>query len=494
MVTADEARKELARRELARRRGGTQEGWSPKADADLAERITGKGSFADATGSGIAKAVPFGDEIASGFNAPFRAGREWLQGEGFDVGRAYDRNMQTEAELQRRREERSPVASTAGAIAGAVGAGGAMAKSGLSLLQGAKPTLASMGGRGAAEGAAYGAAYGAGEGRGLNERASNALYGAGFGATTGAAGGAAARIGAGKVDTAALPTADDLKQAAKVAYQQADDAGVVISKDALGRVRDDLVREFTDFGYHPELQSGAKVALSEIDRLAGGNATLKGVDTARKIAGNAFQPMNKSNNALTGKVTSALDDLVANPRAGDILAGDAQAASQAIKEARGLYGQSRKLETVQDLMKKAGLDTAVSGSGGNIENATRRELKRVLANPKLRRGFSPDELKALEKAVFGTPTQNTLRWLGKMSPEGNGLTNMLHILSGGTTLPFAGVGFAAKRGADAMSKDAARVVEALIAAGGKALPQAQLSGPRKAVIDALMRSSAVSAQ
>jgi hypothetical protein len=153
-------------------------GWTPQAEADLSEKITGTGSFADATGSGIAKAIPFGDEIVSGLNAPFRAAREWMQGDGFDVPRAYDRNMQVEAELQRRREDRSPVASTVGAVAGGLGATAPLSAGGLSLMNGAKPTLTSMAGRAAGEGAIYGGLYGAGEGRGIEDRANNALFGA----------------------------------------------------------------------------------------------------------------------------------------------------------------------------------------------------------------------------------------------------------------------------------------------------------------------------
>jgi len=489
MVTADEARKELARRELARRRGGTQEGWSPKADADLAERITGKGSFADATGSGIAKAVPFGDEIASGFNAPFRAGREWLQGEGFDVGRAYDRNMQTEAELQRRREERSPVASTAGAIAGAVSAGGAMAKSGLSLLQGAKPTLASMGGRGAAEGAAYGAAYGAGEGRGLEDRAVNALKGAGTGAVVGGATGALASIGAGKIPQNAAPSLDDLRAAGQAAYQQADQAGVMFTPNAVDRLKGDVGRRLVDIGYDPALQPGASAIVRRIDELAGQNVTLKGLDSLRKVASNGFIPGNKSNNKVVSDIISVIDDLVANPAANDVLMGNAQQGAEALKTAREMWSRLSKSERLTDAVSKAELRAASTGSGGNADNAIRQNVRRLVENP---RGFTQPEQDALRKVVEGTTGQNALRLAGKLSPSGNGLMAALGI--GGTMVnPAIGLaslgGMGAKTIADGMTKQGVSVADALIRGGGQ-LPAPQLSALRKAVMDALMRGGA----
>lgn len=446
--------------------------------------------------------IPFGDEIVSGAMAPLRAGISAIQGEGFDIGREYNRSMDLEAELRRRREERSPAASTVGSVAGGLGVGGVAAKSGLTLLNGAKPTVWSMGGRGMAEGAIWGAAYGAGEGRGLDERWRNAVTGGAIGGGIGGLTGTLARIGAGKLDASALPTADDLKGAASAAYQRADDAGVVYSKQGIERIRDALVKDFTEFGYHPELQSGAKVALNEVNRLADGNVTLKGLDTARKIAGNAFQPGNKSNNALTAKVSGALDDFVANPQAGDVLMGNGAEAASAIQEARGLYGQARKLELVNSLFEKAGLRAGSSGSGANIENATRQELSKILKSETMKRGFNKDELAAIKQAVMGTKTQNALRAVGKFAPSG--------VVSGGvgtSTGAFVGnliggpvgsaigavalpaVGFGAKMAADAGSSGSARLVEALIASGGR-LPQAQLSGGMKALINALTRSGA----
>lgn len=274
--------------------GGSQPqpkaGWSPQAEADLAERISGTGTFADMTGSGIAKAVPFADEIVSGATSPFRAAREWFQGEGFDIPRAYDRNMQVEAELQRRREERSPIASTVGSIAGAVGASAPIAAGGASFLNGASPTLPSLMGRGAAEGAVYGAAYGAGEGRGFSERGYNALYGAGTGAATGAATGALARMGAGKIDQSSIPTIDDLRAAGQAAYQQADQAGVIFSPKAVDRLKMDIGQKLVGMGYDPALQPGAAAVVKRIDQLAGQNVTLTGSIVSARWHQTAISP------------------------------------------------------------------------------------------------------------------------------------------------------------------------------------------------------------
>lgn len=444
---------------------------------------------------GAYSAIPFSDEIVSGAMAPIRAAGNWVQGKGFDLGRSYQEGMDSEKQTRSEAEERSPVANTIGQVGGGLALGSPFAKGGMSLLQGAKPTLGSLIGRGTAEGAIYGGLYGAGEGQGIEERGYNALWGAGTGAGVGGALGGVARIGAKKVDTAGLPKADDLKSAAKAAYQRADDAGVVYSQDAVKRVRDQLVGEYAEFGYHPELHRGARVALDEVGRLADQpvGMTLKGMETARKIAGNAFEPGNASNNALTAKVSEAIDGLMTNPQAGDVLAGNSGIASEAMREARGLYSQARKLETLNELLVKAGRRAASTGSGGNIENTTRQELRKLLDSERKRRGFTKDELAAIERAVMGSGTQTVLRLIGKLSPEGNGLMTMLHLLaaggSGGMTLPAAAVGMGAKRIAEGMTGQAAKMAEAIIASGGKPLPAPTLAPTRKAIVDALTRGS-----
>lgn len=492
MVSADEARKELARRELARRRSQSQaqspSGWDPRSEADLAERITGSGTFADMTGSGIAKAIPFGDEIASGLNAVPRAAREWWQGEGFDVGRAYDRNMQVEEELQRRRSERSPIASTVGAVAGGMGAAAPLAAGGASFLSGAKPTLASLMGRGAAEGAAYGAAYGAGEGRGGSERGYNALKGSVAGAITGAGAGAISRVGAGSAQATA-PSVDELRAVGQAAYQQADQAGVIFSPQAVDRLKLDVGRKLVDMGYDPALQPGAAAVVKRINDLAGQNFTLTGLDSLRKVASNGYMPGNKSNNKAITDIIAAIDDLVVSPAAGDVLSGNAQAAGDALKTAREVWSRASKADRVADAISRAELRAASTGSGGNVDNAIRQNLRRILEKP---RGFTQAEQDALRKAVEGSPGQNLLRLAGKLSPSGNGLMAALGI--GGTMVnPAVGAlslgGMAAKSVADRMTGANVQALDTIIRGGGQALSP-QLSAIRQAIVQALTHGGA----
>lgn len=268
-----------------------------------------------------------------------------------------------------------------------------------------------------------------------------------------------------------IPSVDDLKQAGQDAFARSKAEGVVFKPEAVDRLRGDVYKDFAEFGYHPKNQPGAAVAYEELERLVnGGNVAMEGLHSARKIAQGGFNPTNPSNNALIGKVTSKIDDFAANATPDDVLAGNPQAAAAALKEGQGYWSRFRKLEKVQELMERAGLNAGSTGSGGNIENATRQQLKRILTDKKLMRGFTRDEQAAVKKAVLGSPTQNALRLAGKIAPGGNGLMAYLHgagaVAAPTVAIPAMLAGTVAKKTAEGMTSRNAQKVQQLIAMGG----------------------------
>lgn len=163
--------------------------------ANLIESASNPNWFSDASQSVIGKGIPFSDEIVGTLMTPVQAISDWAGGQGFDIGRSFDRSIGLQRELQRRRDERSPIASTVGAVAGGtlLGMGSAApggVPTGISALT-ASVQPASLGGRmalGAAEGAAIGGLYGAGEGEGgVTERLMPAAAGAATGGLIGGA-------------------------------------------------------------------------------------------------------------------------------------------------------------------------------------------------------------------------------------------------------------------------------------------------------------------
>ena len=139
-----------------------------------------------------------------------------------------------------------------------------------------------------------------------------------------------------------------------------------------------------------------------------------------------------------------------------------------------MWGRAKKLETVQELLDRAGLNAGSAGAGGNVENASRQQIKRLLTNPNLKRGLTQAEQAAARKAVLGSPTQNALRLAGKLSPQGNGL--MLAIGGAGTiaapaaAIPAMIAGYGAKKTAEHLSRKSVAELVRLISSGGVPQP------------------------
>lgn len=278
-------------------------------------------------------------------------------------------------------------------------------------------------------------------------------------------------------------SADELKTAGEQAFTDARNAGVIFKPQGIDRIRQAAYADMAEKGFHPKLQPGAATVYDELERLVqGGNVDLRGLKTLREIASGGFIPGNAKNNAMISDLVRKIDDFAESATPADVLTGNSQAASAALKQARDYWSRFRKLEKVDELLERAGLNAGSTGSGGNVENATRQQLKRLLTDKKLSRGFTANEKDALRKAVLGTPAQNALRLAGKLSPQGNGL---MLALQGGLTavnpwigIPAMAAGYGAKKTAEAMTGRNAELVKKLIAAGGS---KSALEGPKNAL-------------
>ena len=267
-----------------------------------------------------------------------------------------------------------------------------------------------------------------------------------------------------------IPSLDDVKVARDAAYDTAKNAGVVYDNAALKQSATNLEQRFANEGADPALQPGAFVALNRLLKAAqsGQPITGQGLETIRKVAGNAYQPGNASNNSLSKAVSGEIDNLISNQ--GAALGGNAKVASDAVQEARNLHSRVRKTEKVDEVLDKAGLRAGSTHSGGNVENASRQELRKLLTDPKTSRGFTPDETAALREAVLGTPTQNTLRIVGKLFPT----TGLGGLVAGGGAMGALGpaglaipaIGLASKKTSEAMSEASVNRLRDLILAGG----------------------------
>lgn len=483
MVDRNEALRELARRELARRQAPVESQQSQELRSELSSMtqnpdtaafnrqqyenlpgwqkpIVAASDVGQLTAKGAMNMFGISPEkVAATVRAPF-------------TGRSYEDELRDQKAFTQRARDRAGSAATGAEVVGGATAGLGAARNGLTLLRGGVATAPGIGGVAARtglmgiEGAGYGAANAFANDQDITE-------GAMYGAAGGAGGNLISEAATSLLSKAAgafnkkpsIPGKDELIALKDAAYDVADRSGVVFTPNAVDRVGRKVVSDLTDIGFDPALQPGAAAALKRIRELGGQNVTLKGLDTIRKIASNGYIPGNQSNNLAISKIIEAIDDVTTKPGAKDILMGD-KGGLKALQEARKYASRVAKLEKVERAVQLAELRAGSTGSGGNVDNATRQNLRRLLEKP---RGFTADEQAALTNVVKGTGGQNMLRLAGKLSPSGNGLMAALGI--GGTMVnPAIGAlslgGMGAKAAADRMTQSNVKALTDIIAAGG----------------------------
>lgn len=458
-----EQQKALALAKARRRRQEAKGGMQPP-QAEEAPWYQQAGQAADDIVRLAANGMTFGyaDKIAG-----------YLGGEGTDA----ERKLSQEA--RDRAGSAGTVAEISGAVAtpmGLAGKGATLAgRLGTGAMQGAKGLAARTALMGV-ESAGYGALTAAGNDQDIGQ---GVLYGAAGGAAGNVAGEALSAV-VSKVAGAfnkkpSIPSPEDLSSAATAARKAADDAGAAYTPQLVNKINATVTQKLTDLGYDPALMPGAAPVVNRLQQLDGQNVTLTGLDTLRKVASNGYIPGNKTNNKAIAQIIESIDEAIdaAGQNSGDVLMGAGDDAARAIKEARSIETRAFKDERIAGALREAEGRAAASGSGGNVDNATRQELRKAL---KRGRGWTPDEKAALEKAIGGTGVQNALRLAGKLSPSGNGLMAALGI--GGTMVnPAVGAlalgGMGAKAVADGMTGKNVEVLRAIIRAGGnKASTQA----------------------
>jgi hypothetical protein len=244
----------------------------------------------------------------------------------------------------------------------------------------------------------------------------------------GAAGGAVAPSAKVPAKPAARVTVDGLRAQKQAAYQAVDDMGIAYTPDASKTLAQGIKDELTAAHISPTRHPKAYSMMQDVvERLSGDEpVTMTTLDQLRQeVSRDLTGPRSDPPEALMGgKIKRNIDEFVDSAGPDQMANGDAQDAAKAISTARSLNSRFRKVEAVQNARTSAELRAGSTGSGGNVNNATRQNLRRLVdPNSSARiRNLTPDENNALNTAIVGTkPGQNLLRQAGKLSPEGNGL-------------------------------------------------------------------------
>lgn len=412
------------------------------------------------------------DEIISGAQAPVRATINALTGQGPQgLSENFQQAQAREAAIRAATEEQHPILSTVAEVGGSLPVGGVAAKfiaaTPKTVQLSNRAVKAFQTGKAATAGAGIGATQGFLTGDGLEDRTSRAKTGAGIGAATAVGGEKLARA-AGAIYNRyatsklakALPTFSVIKAKARKFYDASEKAGVHVKSEAVDDFKSIVNQKLQDVEFIPENFPEVTSALRRIEKVLTFNPSLKRLDKARGALKKALGSLNKEDRNMAMIVKSSLDDFVNNLTPQQVTSGDPALAVKFLNEARKLWAQSSKVETLELIMDKARRRAARTGSGANIENVIRQEFDKILNNRNLSRGFSSAELAAIRVVVEGTKKGNRLRLVGKAAPtgivSGGGGASAGALVGGAIGGPVgAGVGAAAVPAVGAVAKSLA---------------------------------------
>lgn len=413
-------------------------------------------------------------------------------------GTSYEEELANQRTLTEGSRQRAGSAGTAAEITGGVATPLGLAGKGVTLagrggtaaLTGLKGLAARTGLMGA-EGAGYGALTAVGNDQDVGS-------GAAMGALGGAAGnvvgeGISAGLGkvAGAFNKGAPKNATDevlarLNKNKEDAYALSEKAGVIIKPQGMQHLADKVKADLADFGYDASLHPGAAAALKKIDENLGQNVTLKGLDTIRKVAGNAYIMGNKSNNAAVSKIVDHIDDLIKSNDPAHMAGLDTAIGTKALNVARQFAARSFKLEKALNLVRKGN-----QNADRNITDTRVKSVKEQLAkiNDPFRswgRGYTDAEKAAAGKAARYTPAQRGLHGASVLNPFAGGkLSAGAHLAAGAANLATgnlpglalqavgagAGVGF--QKAAEHLAAKSVNEFVDLVARGGVPAPVIQ---------------------
>lgn len=439
----------------------------PKAFQPAPDPVGGFNEFSNAVQSGFNQGLTFGfgDELYAGVAAPVAAAGSWLGGGEFDLGKAFNEQLDLTRKVNAERSGANPIASAAGEVTGAI----------------VNPLSRISGGplKSAATGAGLGAAYGFGTGETMDERLSGAGLGALGGGVVGAVAPAVAK-GVGNALTrgaqrratnaaiAGAPAAADLKQTASQMFRSVDNAGVTIDTNKFARFVQDQVRWAKSKRINPNLDPKATgayetliQALDDVQK-NGGALTLSDMHTLRQIAQKAAVSSEGRDAMFAGHIVDEIDNFITQPGVAVLPTnriGNAANAPNELLKAISTWGRAKRVSIVEEAIYKA-------QNAGNYENGLRVQFRQILNNQTKRKLFTQAEIQAMEDVVRGNTVSNAAKLLGMFGFNfGKGTHNIvggsIGLLMGQPILTLLGTG--ARKVSEKMTERAAQRAAQVVA-------------------------------
>lgn len=238
--------------------------------------------------------------------------------------------------------------------------------------------------------------------------------------------------------SAKRPTVGNLKATKNAAYAAVRNSGETFDQNDMKGLFDRAVQIADEIDVDDAADPQTWASLKMLERRAGEKSvTLDRLDRIRQTLWDRY---NRGDEPAILDMIGAIDDLI-----------DTRAeSSELMMAARAANKRYSKAQLLENAFRKARLQTASTGSGGNILNKYKQAVTRIITNPKEARFFSGEEIKLMEDFVEGNKAENALRRIGKLSPNGNGLMTALNVYAATVDPAMLGI-----TGAATMAKEAA---------------------------------------
>lgn len=266
-----------------------------------------------------------------------------------------------------------------------------------------------------------------------------------------------------------------LKSVASDMFRNSEAAGIGVSSNAYGRFLNEMASDFSRLRANGALDPKAVGVMDELVKAGNeiaesGSIQLGDLHILRQIAQKAAQSTEGRDEMLNSLVIDKLDDFMGKLTPADIAgAADPTAAVGMLQDGISTWHVAKKASIIEEAMYKA------QNQGSGYENGIRAQFRAILNNPRKRASFTPGELAQIEQVVNGSLPANALRLVGKFGFGNGSATNALGGFMGGMAghevggmtgaLAAAGIGTAARQGAEAMTVNAADSILQSIASG-----------------------------
>lgn len=217
----------------------------------------------------------------------------------------------------------------------------------------------------------------------------------------------------------AAPTIDALKTKAREVYKQIDDLGAVVDSGRFNGLVRDLNKSMRQEGFNKRIHPKISAALDEFKLNIDKNQPVSNIDTLRKVARSAAASTEPDESRLGSKMIEQIDDFMDNIDSSALVGGKSDDVGVMYRDARKLWQRARKAEDIEMAVEKA------KNQASGFENGLRVQFRAILNNKKKLRGFSPDELAAMQKVVRGGGLENAAKAIGKFGFTEGQATSML---------------------------------------------------------------------